>query len=164
MIKSLFQLCSVKLKRLSLWSPAASNLWIIPVLGFDVIVADQCSIQHINLTSGYAFLEEDVALPDTEVMELWCSYFLLLLHIPLFKHPRITVAPLGTEFSKNPCPFDNPFQCFWLPEQQSLSLFLCMTLHLLILKCIGIACVHGTMWSWLLCISDLYPFCYLPFP
>lgn len=159
-----FQLFYVKLKRLSLWSPAPSNLWIIPVLVFDVIIADQCSFQHINLKTSYAFLKEDAALPNTEIMELLCSFFLLLLHIPLFKHPRITVAPLGTEFSKNTCPFDDPFQFFRLPEQKSLFLFLCMTLHLLIFKCIGIACVHVTMWSWLLSISELYPFCYLPFP
>lgn len=163
MIKSLLQLFSVKLKRLSLWSPAPSNLWMIPVLVFDVIVADQCSFQHIQLKTRYAFLK-DAALSNTEIMELLCSYFLFLLHIPLFKHPRITVAPLGTEFSTNPCPLDDPFQCFWLPEEKPLSLFLCMTLHLLILKCIGIACVHVTMWSWLPCICELYPFCYLPFP
>lgn len=36
--------------------------------------------------------------------------------------------------------------------------------HLLILKRVGVACVHVTMGSWLLCISELYPFCYVPFP
>lgn len=36
--------------------------------------------------------------------------------------------------------------------------------HLLILKGVGVAGVHAAMWSWLLCISELYPWCYLPFP
>lgn len=117
-----------------------------------------------DLENGWRFSKKDAALPNIEIMEFLCPAFFSCFMFFFFKHPRIPVALLGTAFSKNLCSSDDPFQCSWSLEQKSLPLFLCMTLGLLILKCVGIACVHLTAWSWLPCVSQLYPGCYLLFP
>lgn len=64
------------------------------------------------LENGLCFSENYCSTAKHRNNGTLVTYFLLLLHSPLFKHPRITVAPLGTQLSKKSMFIWWPFPVF----------------------------------------------------